>query len=146
MAESEIILEPWDVWIKRATHTAEARLEKLQILSWNETIRRRRWNWLRHISQLDASRWAKILLHWKPIEHTATTRCGTYRRQARPRKRWTDDLLEYLTCKGYDRNTVLKQMPSDKKVWEQLGVEYITRKFSTPGDTDTLDCNTGAPD
>ena len=89
----EELLEPWPDFIKRATRTVEATIAKLKIDEWTVCYLRRKWRWALRIANQDANRWSRIAAQWQP--QLDDKRRGA-RPQARPRKRWDDDINTYL--------------------------------------------------
>ena len=80
--------EDWLDWIRRATSIAEACLKRAGIDDWVAAQRRRKFKWAGHVARRTDGRWGTLILDWTPS--------GT-RRVGRPKKRWTDSLVEYFS-------------------------------------------------
>jgi hypothetical protein len=78
-------LEPWLAWIRRVTSSVEQHMAKLKLDDWVEQQRRRKSAWACHGARRTDGHWSTGVLSWVPAEKSE-------RNQARPYKRWTDDL------------------------------------------------------
>ena len=87
------VLEPWAEYIQRATRAAEAQLAKLNIDEWTTHYLRRKWLWAQRIAQQNNKIWSTIIAQWSP---QLTNHQHARRAQARPCKRWDDDLTAFL--------------------------------------------------
>ena len=76
------ILESWVDWIRRTTHRAEEQMRDFRARDWVDTHYDVKQKWLKEIEDHRRDTWTYWTLHWQPL--------GS-RRQARPRKRWTDE-------------------------------------------------------
>ena len=113
---AETVLEPWVDWIKRVTHEAEAKLESLEIESWVNTCRRRKWQWAATLTQMDTSRWAKRAATWDPEW------CKEAKRPVgRPKKRWSDDIIKHL-----EQNSVTcPWLQTSLQTWSELESGFV---------------------
>ena len=105
-------LEPWVDWVRRTTHEAEARLKKLNLDDWVTVHQRVKIEWARKLATEDRHTWAFRLLAWEPDP------CNYKRAQARPRRRWLDDITDIL-----ERSNIKTQWHSalaDHTVWQSL--------------------------
>jgi hypothetical protein len=93
-------LEPWTDWIKRTTHWAEAQVKQLKLENWLTQIWRRRWRWAAGIAKHEARRWTHRILVWQPEMTTGTSKVRT-RKAGHPRKRWSDDITQFLLSKDF---------------------------------------------
>ena len=57
------------------------------------TTDKRQWTWALKLADPESSKWSAVATKWHPPLHSGTT-CG--RRQARPKKRWDQDIVDYL--------------------------------------------------
>ena len=118
-------VEPWADWIKRVTHSAEESLEKLKIKTWVEQARRRKWRWAEKLyCGTDQTKWANAVLAWNPQVHFDPPRPATRRRQAGPKKRWTDE-LEHFVRGLPQRHTTLKDVCTDPNFWKTYEKDYV---------------------
>ena len=95
-------LEPLEAWIQRVTHRVELQMKRLKLDSWIEKARRLKWKLAQRIACMEEDRWPHRMLLWRPDLHYDGKYCKAHRRQARPKRRWTDDLSQFTT-------TVLQQ-------------------------------------
>ena len=86
-------LEPWQDFIQRATRTAEEAKDKFGLADWVELYWRRKWRWSKRVASQSKNRWSYIITTWDPA---ADNQRRTGRKQARPKKRWDDDIQEFL--------------------------------------------------
>jgi len=114
-------LEPFIDWIRRVTHEAESRLEALNIKTWVESARARKWRWAsRIICTHGADRWARIAYDWDPREHHDAGRRVARRRAAGQRKRWFDDIEKYFAEIPH-----ITSIPSQKQHWDDLEERFV---------------------
>ena len=126
------LLEPWPDFIKRATRTAEAHLERLNIEDWTTVYLRKKWRWAARVAQQPDDRWSRLVVQWDPeVTHPRRAK----RPQARPRTRWDDDINVYLChCYNYDNNKSCDDNNdygtnnTTTPHWLQLGVNPVTWK------------------
>ena len=79
--------------MKRSTATAIERMKAAKIPCWIETHRRMKWRLAMRIASLSDARWAKKAAECNPglsIKHQTYTPVG------RPKKRWQDEINEFL--------------------------------------------------
>eukprot|EP00973_Karenia_brevis_P009221 1250179-Karenia_brevis.AAC.1 len=62
----EEFMEPWVDFIKRATHLAEAALDKCGISEWTMVYAKRKWRWAHRVQNQDTNQWPRLALHWDP--------------------------------------------------------------------------------
>jgi len=114
-------LEPWVDWIKRVTQHAEQQLGKLNINTWIHTIRTRKWRFLARVVKMPSNRWTKVALLWAPQTTSKTAR----RSEGHPRKRWTDDIDDYLQTQGIQEACVNTAMNT---TWNKLERGYVQQR------------------
>ena len=114
-------LEPWVDFIKRATHIAEATISKQNITQWTTAYLRRKWRWAQRLTTVPDDRWCRIITNWQP---TTVERRPAYRRQGRPRKRWSDDIDEYFKHLHNQTTTSLDDI-FVKKLWKEHEDKFI---------------------
>ena len=85
--------EDWIEYIKRSTKEAEEHMKKMKIPCWIETHRRLKWRMARRIVSLPDKRWTRKIFDWQPgLDNKIKTR----RMVGRPKRRWEDDINEFL--------------------------------------------------
>ena len=86
--------EEWFEFIKRSTKEFEEHMKKMKILCWIETHRRMKWRMAMRIASLSKERWTSTIIEWIP--GLDDNKIKTNRIVGRPRKRWEDDINEFL--------------------------------------------------
>ena len=118
-------LEPWAEWIRRVTHSAEESLEKLRIKTWVEQARRRKWRWAAKLyCETEQDKWTNAALAWNPQVHFDHPKPTARRKQAGPKKRWTDE-LEHFVRTLPQQNTTLKDVCTDPNFWQTYENDYV---------------------
>lgn len=74
------------------------------------TITKRKWAWAGHIARMDASRWTRRVLEWRPRANT--------RARGRPPQRWVDDIRRHA---GRD----WMQRAQNRQEWKRLEEAYV---------------------
>ena len=90
---NEELLEPWPEFIKRATRAVETQLAKLHIEEWTTYYLRKKWRWASRTAQQPTNRWSRLAAQWDP---QLINPRRAHRPQARPCKRWDDDINTFL--------------------------------------------------
>ena len=101
---------------RRATHDVEDRLSRLSVKNWVTTAYQRKWRWAQEVATMSSDRWAQRAASWTPEWNQAC------RKQARPRKRWEDDIKTFLANKGMTADW--KELACTP-VWPELEAEYL---------------------
>ena len=118
-------LEPFVDWIRRVTHSAEERIKNLNMRSWVEEARFRKWKWARNLyTEKNSEQWSTRALHWNPQVHYDRPKPAARRRPTRPNLRWLDDVLK-ISHETSGTATVedLKQ----EHFWTQYQDLYVNR-------------------
>ena len=110
-------LEPWQDWIKRVTRLIEDQLKNHNMENWVTVYRKRTWKWAYIVCNMDYERWARSALEWRP-----EFKLDIGRRQARPRKRWDDDISAFL--KNRNLHEDWKTYAKDENLWFNLESEF----------------------
>ena len=119
-------LEPWVEWIRRVTHDAEATLQKLNIKTWVEQARTRKWRWAANLHcTRDDDRWARIAFHWDPRVHYDAPKPSARRRAAGPRKRWYDEVQKF-----WMDTTRLPHAPLQNHFWDEYEEQFVQRMLN----------------
>ena len=115
----EIEEEDWIDDIKRSTADAFDKMEHAKIRCWNRTHKKMKWKLALRIASLPSERWLKKAAEWNP---ELSSRCRTNRAIGRPKKRWEDDINDFL-----------KQIHEEKEKMNQSKERFKTTIFgSTP--------------
>ena len=123
IGDEEDTAEPWQDWIRRCTYEAEGHLKRLGAEDWVSTQRRRKWRWAQRVATEKNDKWTLRALLWEPV---LDRRFHARRQQARPRKRWIDDITNYLT-------TVTINTQQDQQHTTQQEQCSIATNFVRPG-------------
>ena len=89
--EQGSVLEDWVTWIVRTTAMAEKELQHVGAEDWVQQQKRQYWRWAGHVTRMTDARWTVKVLNWIPD--------GGSRRPGHPKKRWNDDLAEFIERK-----------------------------------------------
>ena len=89
----EIEEEDWIEYIKRSTADALDKMERAKIRCWNRTHKKMKWKLALRIATSPCERWLKKAAEWNP---DLSSRYKTNRAIGRPRKRWEDDINDFL--------------------------------------------------
>jgi len=106
-AEEEFQMESWPDFLRRTARLVEDKLASAGEEEWVTAWRRRQWRWAGSLVRNNKHKWTYAALQWNPLLHT---KCSVKRRQARPCKRWEDDLVSFFdggdwTQKAQQANT-----------------------------------------
>ena len=113
--ESEImVLEPLKDFLQRTAKWTDEQLEKANIEQWTRQWRRRKWAWAQKLADASNSKWSATATQWQPILHTRN-RCG--RRQARPKRRWEQDFVEFLHSAKPEQSRQWLEVAREKDWW-----------------------------
>ena len=115
-------LEPWADFMKRTTREAEAKLEDMNIEEWTTTQRRKKWNFAGRVAKQGQDRWSNAAARWNP----QITSDRTCRIQGRPKKRWHEDLDEYLQRSLNNDGISWMNAAKDEELWTHLKDGYIS--------------------
>ena len=86
---TQVSLEPWVDWVRRATRNAEQHLQRLHISDWVTAHRSAACNWLQRL-QRPGNSWAHWALQWSPSEPHHRRRHGGQK------KRWHEYVVNSL--------------------------------------------------
>ena len=129
-SEDEYELEPWIDWIKRVTREMDIKLEKLGIDSWDLQVRKRKWKWAFKLQNTNDNRWSKVALNWNPLLHFDGNIQRAYRKQSRPRSRWTDDFTKFAS-KEYDADISWEMLNNDEHFWQHFESKFSEKSESS---------------
>ena len=132
----EIEEEDWIDYKRRSTADAIDKMEHARIRCWNKTHRKMKWKLALRIATSPSERWIKKAAEWNP---ELSSRYRTNRAIGRPKKRWEDDINDFLKQnleekeneeplerKSQNNNTWMN-IAKDRKEWTRLEEKY-TRK------------------
>ena len=85
--------EDWVQYIKRSTEDAMEKMECAKIRCWNRTHKKMKLKLALRIATSPSERWLKKVAEWNP---ELSSRYKTNRAIGRPRKRWEDDINDFL--------------------------------------------------
>ena len=85
--------EDWIEYIKRSTEDAMAKMAHAKMGCWNRTHKKMKWKLAQRIATSPSERWLKKTVEWSP---DLSSRYKTNRAIGRPRKRWEDDINDFL--------------------------------------------------
>ena len=97
----------------------DIKLEKLGIDSWDLQVRKRKWKWASKLQNTNDNRWSKVALNWNPLLHFDGNIQRAYRKQSRPRSRWTDDFTKFAS-KEYDADISRDMFTNDEYFWQHF--------------------------
>ena len=100
-------LEPWPDFLRRVAQWTEQQLANAGLSQWTVQWRRRKWRFASKLLDESHQKWSRDATLWQPFIHSS---CPRGRRQARPRKRWEQDFLDYIA----------QQQPQETRHWHQL--------------------------
>ena len=138
-SEDDDVMEPWVDWIRRCTHDVEQRFTNPHIPDWISLQRSRKWTWASRIANETNNKWSLKALLWDPA---LDPRYSARRRQARPRRRWTDDIRQHARHHdndddddddrepqlGIDRSDrVWMTLARDADLWYEIEDEFVRR-------------------
>ena len=103
-------LEPWHVFLKRTARWTEDQLEQANLQQWTDQWRRKKWAWAAKLLDNENQKWSAVATKWQPLLHGSGLRG---RRQARPKRRWEQDFVEYLQA----------TFPNEEKHWQELAAD-----------------------
>ena len=86
--------EEWIDYIKRRPEDVMDKMERAKIRCWNRTHKKMKWKMALRIATSPSERWPKKAAERNP---DPSSRYRTNRAIGRPRKRWEDDINEFLT-------------------------------------------------
>jgi len=123
-AQEEETVEPWPDWVKRTTHQVEDLLKKLGLEDWLTLWRRRHWRWARTVVTKHRHKWTSKALAWNPPSHS---RRGGLRKQARPKKRWLNEIKTFCKDHATHSATSWETLAQDSEEWQRLENEFVQK-------------------
>ena len=133
---AEIEEEDWFDYIRRSTADAIDKMEHAKIRCWNRTHRKMKWKLALRIATSPSERWIKKAAEWNP---ELSSKYRTNRTIGRPKKRWEDDINDFLkqnhderkTYEPHERknqnNNMWINIAIDRKEWTRLEEKYTMK-------------------
>ena len=113
-------IESWPAFLRRTARFADELLETTGIEPWVTQWKRRKWRWAAKAMEAGSEKWTKIATLWQPVLHSSRP---AGRRQARPRRRWDQDFVDFFANRG-GTETNWKIMAQNPRDWENLVDEF----------------------
>ena len=85
--------EDWIEYVRKSTEEAMEKMESAKIRCWNKIHKKMKWKLALRIATSPSDRWLRKAAEWNP---ELSTRYRINRAIGRPRKRWEDDINEFL--------------------------------------------------
>ena len=115
------LLEPWEEWIQRVTHEAEAQLQKMGMEDCITQARKQKWRWAAHMATMPSNRRAPLSNAWMP----ELTSGRAFRCVGHPRKRWSEGIAQIVKeCCG--DNVCWEVVAKDMVRWMDLEANYVS--------------------
>ena len=118
---SQYEMEPWIDFLKRATYLAEEQAQAAGLQEWLSSWRSKQWRWARKVVTDGRKKWSNTALQWNPQLHASRY---SARAQARPKKKWTDDVQGYLSNLGITQPW--EDLAKIGEIWEDLEAGFLT--------------------
>ena len=116
------LLEPWPDFLRRTARWTEQRLKEAGQDEWLAVWRKRQWMWAGKLATKCAEKWSAVATQWEPLVHSSQPRG---RAQARPRKRWEQDLVDFLAAEEPDSDESWYVRAQDEHSWSQLADRFV---------------------
>ena len=111
---TEIEEEDWINYIKRSTNDAIEKMGNAKIRCWNKTHKKMKWRPALRIATSPSERWLMKAAEWNP---GLSSKCRTSRAIGRPRKRWEDDINEFLKLDEEETENLTESSSQINKTW-----------------------------
>ncbi len=123
-ADDTDALEPWSDFLKRTARWTEEQLSKAGQKEWLAVWRERQWKWAGKLMTKDTHKWSSVATLWQPLIHSGGPRG---RAQARPKKRWNQDFVDFMEREFPDRRGEWHAMARNDEEWASLGEQFAQR-------------------
>jgi len=122
-ADDDSDLEPWDEFMRRATHAATERATRSHVDDWTTLYHKRTRRWAGRKASQSRQRWTRLAAAWNPDTHDPRKAC---RRHGGQRKRWSDDITQFLhdTTAG-DTTINWVELATDIIFWQSLENDFV---------------------
>ena len=117
---TELEEENWIDYIKSSTEEAIDKMDDAKIRCWIKTHERIKWRMALRIARSPSERWMVRAAEWNT---ELSSRYKTYRAIGRPRRRWEDDINEFLKLKKKARPKTLRKAKTNHGLKQRKTVE-----------------------
>ena len=100
--------------MRRTAQWTEQQLEKAGLKQWTVQWKARKWRWAAALLQSENSKWSAKATLWQPELHSSALRG---RRQARPKKRWEQDFVDYIRNILPEADSTWQDLAKDRQWW-----------------------------
>ena len=111
---AQIEEEDWVDYFKRSTNKAMEKMENEKIRCWKMTQRKMKWRLAMRIATSPSERWLTKAAEWNP---ELSSKYRTNRSIGRPRKRWEDDINEFLKQVEEETENLTESSNQINKTW-----------------------------
>ena len=120
---AEIEEEDWIDYIRRSTADAIDKMEHAKIRCWKRTHRKMKWKLALRIATSPSERWIIKAAEWNP---ELSSRYRTNRTIGRPKKRWEDDINDFLKQNHDERKTEepLERKNQNNNTWINIAIDW----------------------
>ena len=118
--------EDWIEYIKRSTEDAMEKMECAKIRCWNRTHKKMNW-------KSPSEKWLNKAAEWNP---ELSSRYRTNRAIGRPRKRWEDDINEFLKQEFEGTENPIESSNQTNKTW--INIAKDRRRWALLEETYTM--------
>ena len=133
----EIEEEDWIEYMKRSTAAAVDQMRIATIPCWIETRNRMKWRSAMRTAAMPTERWARKAAEWNP---GLSTKYKTCRAVGRPKKRWEDEINDFLrmegieeaTCNDERNNDEWIKTAKDQKGWKKMESMFARTAAAAP--------------
>ena len=130
--------EEWIEYVKRSTDEAIERMKTAKIQSWIKAHRRMKWSLAMRIGSLPEERWVMKAAGWN-LE--LSTKYKTYRAAGRPKRRWEDEINDFLrpertedeTSNVERSNNEWIKIAKDQEGWKKMENKFAMAAAAAPG-------------
>ena len=126
---AEIEEDDWIDYMKRSTDEAIERMKTAKIQCWIKTHRRMKWRLAMRIASVPEEIWVMNAAGWNP---ELSKKYKSYRAVGRPRRRWEDEINDFLRPKRTEDEINNVERNNDgwiKTAKDQEGWKKIENKF-----------------
>ena len=106
--------EDWIEHIQRSTDEAMEKMENAKIRCWNKTHKRMKWRLALRIATSPSERWLVKAAEWNP---ELSSKYRTNRAIGRPRRRWEDNINEFLKLEENETENSIERNKQFNKSW-----------------------------